>query len=288
MNRRAALAALLLLAPLLRAQSSRPAEVTVRAVNDRRTSGSFAQLDIRLELPKVRSSEVAASRVIVSAARDNTGADLADPEAGKDLEPNMRMAMGGEENNDPVNISVTLKMPSRKATTVKEVRGEIELYMPSKDPNSVAQISKFTSLAGKPLSHRALKANGVTITILTPAQLADERKRLGEIKRKEAQASGYTGEDLDAVVASYLEGLLSVEPSDVAVRISDPQKRIQEITYIDAAGETKRVSSHDDQGITVLSTWGEAPAPDWKLQVSMKTPKNVIRQPFTLANVALP
>lgn len=287
MNRKAPLPALVLVS-LLCAQPALPAEVTVRNVNDRRTSGSFAQLDIRLELPKIRSSEVAASRVIVSAASDDTGTDLLDPDAGKDLEPNMRMSMAGEVNNDPVTVSVSLKNPSRKATKVKEVRGEIELYMPSKDPNSVAQIPKFVLLAGKPLTHKALKANGVTITLLTPAQLADEKKRLGEIKRKEAQASGYTGEDLDAVVASYLDGLLNVEPGDLPMRVSDPQKRIQDITYIDAAGETKRFSSHEDQGITVFSAWGETPSPDWKLQVSMKTPKNVTRQPFTLANVALP
>jgi len=189
----------------------------------------------------------------------------------------------------PATISVTLKNPDRKAKTVKEVRGEIELYMPGKDPNSVAEIAKFMPSSGKPLSHKALKANGIEMTLVTPQQLQAERKRLGEAKRKEYMDGGWpAGEDLDNMVKSYTESLLTVDDSDLLVRIKDPNQRIQDIAYVDAAGEIKRISTRTDEGMTYLSTWGDKPQPDWKLKVSMKTPKNIVRYSFALKDVALP
>ncbi len=269
-----------------------PVEVSIKQVNDRRTSGSFSQLTISLDLPKISSRDVEASRVLIAAATDDSGRSLVDPEAGEpQLDPNFRGSLTGRDDKvpPPASVNVTLKNPDRKAKTVKEVRGEIELYMPGKDPNSVAEIAKFMSTSGKPMSHKALKANGVEISLVSPAQLAAERKRLSDIKRKEYIDGGWQpGEDLDSMVKSYSESLLTVDDSDVLVRIKDPNGRIQDLAYIDTAGETKRISNRTDEGFTYLTTWGEEPTPDWKLKVSMKTPKNLVRYSFALKDVALP
>jgi hypothetical protein len=269
-----------------------PVEVSIKQVNDRRTNGSFASLNIGLELPKISSRDVQASRVLIATATDDSGRSLLDPEASEPvLEPNYLGSMTGRDDKvpPPASVNVTLKNPDRKAKTVKEVRGEIELYMPGKDPNSVAEIAKFMSSSGKPLTHKALKANGVEISLVSTAQLTAERKRLSDIKRKEYIESGWPpGEDLDNMVKSYSESLLTVEDSDVLVRIKDPNGRIQELAYVDAAGETKRISDRTDEGFTYLTTWGEKPQADWKLKVSMKTPKNMVRYSFALKDVALP
>ena len=269
-----------------------PVEVNIQQVNDRRTSGSFAQLTIGLELPKISSKDVQASRVLIAAATDDSGRSLIDPEAREpQLDPNFRGSMTGRDDKTPppATVAVTLLNPDRKAKTVKEVRGEIELYMPGKDPNSVAEIPKFLSASGKPLTHKALKANAIEIALISPTQLTAERKRLSDAKRKEYIDGGWQpGEDLDSMVKSYSESLLTVEDSDVLVRIKDPNSRIQDLAYIDAAGETKRISTRTDEGFTYLTTWGEKPQPDWKLRVSMKTPKNLVRYSFALKDVALP
>lgn len=285
--------ALALFAATVFAQSkATPIEVSIKQVNDRRTNGSFASLTIGLELPKISSRDVEASRVLIAAATDDSGRSLLDPEASEpQLEPNFRGSMTGRDDKvpPPATVNVTLKNPDRKAKTVKEVRGEIELYMPGKDPNSVAEIAKFMSSSGKPLTHKALKANGVEISLVSTAQLTAERKRLSDAKRKEYIEAGWTpGEDLDSMVKSYSESLLTVEDSDILARIKDPNGRIQDIAYIDAAGELKRISTRTDEGFTYLTTWGEKPQPDWKLKVSMKTPKNLVRYSFALKDVALP
>ena len=283
--------ALVLSATSLIAQTkATPVEVTISQVNDRRTHGSFSHLMIALELPKVRSSEVEASRVLLTAATDDSGKSLLDPEASEpQLEPNMRGRFGGGETMPTTTISFMLVNPDRKATTVKELRGEIELFMPSKDPNSVAEISKFLSTSGKPLSHKALKANGVEISLLTEKQIEAERKRIADAKRKEYKDAGWEdGESLEEMIKSLLSSLLGVQESDLLARIKDPNKRIQEIAYVDPSGEVKRISTRDEEGLTYFSTWGDKPQADWKLRISMKTPKNMVRHSFALKDVALP
>ena len=259
--------------------------VVVKHVNDRRTNGSFNQLTISVELPKIKSTDVTASRVFVTSAVDETGRNLLDPEAQEPQFENNRAA----RPDSPAAISINLENPERKAMSVKEVRGEIELFMPAKDPNSVAEIAKFLPQSGKPLAHKALKANGVEIALVTPAEIEAEKKKRSEAKKKEYAEMGFEAEALADMLKSFLEGLfMGASENDLMVRIKDPNKRIQEIVYIDAAGEVQQVSMYDDEGMTKLSTWAGKPQSDWKMRISMRTPKNLVRYPFALNNVPLP
>lgn len=286
-----ALALVLVSAAAVAAEKAKPIDVAVKTVNDRRTSGFFAQLAINVELPTIPSTDVAASRVLVSAAVDDSGRSLLDPEAKEpELEINHRGSL--QKSGDtplPTSIAVNLKNPDRKATKVKEVLGEIELYMPGKDPNSVAEISKFMTFMGKPLTHKALKANGVELALVSAAQIEAEKKKRADAKRKEYADMGYSGEDLDSIVTSMMDSLLSgADENAVFVKIKDPNQRIQNISYIDAAGETQHVSVRDSEGIMWLYTWAGKPTNDWKLRINMKTPKNVVRYAFALRDVPLP
>ncbi len=280
--------ALALLLTALTASAQQKTDVAVKQVNDRRSKGFFSELTLALELPKLQSAEVAASRVFVKSATDDVGGDLVDHDASEpQFESNPRAAMK-DAPPMPAMISVKLKNPDRKARKVSAVSGEIELYLPGRDPNSIADIPKFVTMGGKALSHKALKANRVEIAMLSEAQIEAERTRRADAKKKEYAEMGYEGEDLANAVRSAIEGLLAVEANELLVRIKDPEKRIQEISYVDAAGEVKMVSARDDEGVVLLSTWGGTPQPDWTMRVSMKTPKNVVRYAFALNDVPLP
>ena len=263
------------------------AQPVVKQVNDRRTNGSFSALSITMELPNINSKDVAASRVLVSNAVDDAGGNLINTEGGEpQLQANSRAMYS--ENPGLMTVDVDLKNPARKSKSLKSVSGQIELFMPSKDPNSVAEFPKFTSLSGKTLSHKAFKANNVEITLVSEAQLEAERKKLTEAKTKELKESGYDEETLKSVLSSYTDYLLKFDEGDVVLRVKDDGKHIQDIAYVDGKGEVKRASINDKDGYTVLSTWGEKPEADWKLRVNMKTAKNIVRVPFSLTNVPLP
>jgi hypothetical protein len=270
------------------AQQAGKVDVAVRQVNDRRSNGHFSLLGITLELPKVKSSDVAASRVLITSAVDDSGRDLRDPEA-REPELESRMSMGAPgATPEPATVMVTLKNPDRKATKIAEVRGEIELFLPSKDPNSVAEIPKFASLAGKSLAHKALKANGVEISLLSAAQIEAEKKRNAAAKKKEYEELGYSGDDLANAITTFLESLFNVDENELLARIKDPNKRIQQISYVDAGGEVKPVMMREEEGLIYLSTWAGKPQADWKMRVSMTTSKNVVRYAFALNDVPLP
>lgn len=268
--------------------SAAPVEVKVGQVNDRR--GSFARCAISLELPSVPSSEVGAARVLVRKAVDDTGRNLVPEDAAeKRMEPTRAGRFGAEEaGQDPLSLTLELKNPARKATVVKEVRGEIELYSPGKDPDAVATVAKFLAGAGQPLKSPALAANGVSITVVTKAQLEAEKKTQAEKKRQEAKKDGIAGEMLESIVSGFLDMFFTPGEDDVVLKVADPRKRVLDIAYVDASGEEKTVGRMEREGYTVLSSWGEKPGPDWGLRVKMQTPKTLARQVFVLKDVALP
>ncbi len=280
---------ILCIALSLAAVSALAADVNVSSVNDRRGTGSFSRLTITLSLPRIKATEVSAARVFVSSAVDETGRDL----IGDWLkDPRFAQTSSYMQRDDaatqPAEVEVSLKNPDRKATKVSEVKGEIELFMPSKDPNSVAEIPKFLGTAGKPVSNKALKANGVELSLLSQAQIDAERKKVVDAKRKEATGTGLSGDDLETYIKSETDSALRLEDGEVLIRVKDPNKVIQEIVYVNPAGEVKQVSTSTSDGFTTLSTWGDKVQPDWKLRVSMRTGKNLVKQAFVLRDVALP
>jgi hypothetical protein len=280
-----------LVAATLHAQSGKPIQPTVTQVNDRRTSGFFSRLNLVVELPNIHSADFAASRVLVQSATDDTGASLVEAKGEEpQLEQNsFALYAKADAAAKPASVSIELKNPARSAKSLKEVRGEIELYMPSRDPNSSAVIPKFLSQSGKTLTDRALKANGVEIAIISKAQLEAEKKKAGEKKRAEAKAEGLEGENLETAVTNFLENYFTPDEGDVILKVRDPQKRIESVTYL-AGGEEKQAITRDkeDIGMTVLSTYAGNPQPDWSLRINMKTPKNLVRYPFVLASIPLP
>lgn len=277
---------LLIATSILSAQQ--PTDAVVRQVNDRRGGKFFAQLSISMNLPQIKNSEVAASRVLVTSATDSSGADLVDRESSEPpLESNQRADL--RDKTAPASVTLSLKNPPRSSKSVKEVRGEIELFMPSKDPNSIAEISRFLPASGKALTHKALKANGVEITFLTKAQLDAERKRRSDKQKKEYEEYSYDAESLKSALDSFNERNLVLEENELLVRIKDPEQRIQDLKYLDDKGETAHLSKMDDEdGLFRLSTWSGKPQPTWKLMITMRTAKNTARYSFALKDVPLP
>jgi hypothetical protein len=282
--------AIIIAASLFAQTSNKPIEPKVFQVNDRRTNGSFSRLAVYVELPGVKNVEVAASRVLLRTATDDSGTNLLpDQKEEPQLDENARQQFGKDEATpSPMTVSIELKNPARTAKMLKEVHGDVELYMPSRDPNGTANISKFMSQSGKSLSDRALKANGVDIAVISKAQFDATKTAAGEKRRAEAKAEGKEGEDLESDVKYFLDNYYAPEEGEVLLKVSDPNKRIESISYVDATGTVKRTHMQDEKGMTVLSMYGEKPAPDWSLRVNMKTAKNLARYPFVLTNVALP
>lgn len=266
-----------------------PVDATVSQIHDRRTTSSFAQLSISLELAGTKASDVSAARVTMQKAVDDTGRDLMDPQAGApSFAPTTGSFLRSDAASGPASIDLTLLNPARTATKITELRGEVELYMPSKDPDAVALFPKFLSLAGKPLASKALKASGVEISIVSPAQLEADKKKASKAKAEEYKKDGNDADTIKWLVESFESSFVSPEQGEVVLKVKDPGTKIHEFSFVDGAGETQRVFSRDSAGYTLLSTFGGEPAADWKLKVTLRTAKTMSKRSFVLKGVELP
>lgn len=267
-----------------------PANAKLAQFQDRRSNGHFPRCTLGIELPDVPAFDAKAARVLVTKAVDDLGTDLVPEDAAKkELEPTQRGMMAKERDKTITIVFADMKNPPRKAKLLKEVSGVIELYMPRLDPNGEAAFPKLLSLAGKPLVHPALKANGVQVSLLSDAQVAVERKKAEAAARAKAKKEGETDEDsIKSSVEMALYSFPKGGESQVVLRIVDPKKAIQEIKLLDGAGEPAFAGKSEDAGFTTLEFYAAKPKPDWTMKVMMRSDKALVRQSFSFRDVPFP
>ncbi|MGK2859860.1 MAG: hypothetical protein ACSLFQ_21910 [Thermoanaerobaculia bacterium] len=291
------IAIVLLAASTLSAQSSKkgkssgptPIDVSVSQIHDRRTSSFFSQLDITLQLQGISEAEISAARITVRKAVDDTGRDLIDPEANEPkFEETSSAYFREKDTKTPASVAFKLKNPAREAVVVKEVRGEVELYMPDKDKDAVVTLAKFQALAGKPVSNKALKANGIEVSVVGKAQLEAEKKKASKAKADEWKKDGVDEESIKWMVSSFEDSFFVPGEGEIALKVKDPNKRVHDYAFLDGAGTPQRVYPRDQDGLTILSTYGAAVDPSWGLQIKLLTPKTMAHHTFALNDVELP
>lgn len=95
--------------------------------------------EIDIELVGAKRSEIESARVLVRTAVDDLGTNLVlENAAAAVLEP-----LKGENPEAPVVLPVPLKLAVRKAVSLREVSGEIELYVPGGDPAAAAANPRY-------------------------------------------------------------------------------------------------------------------------------------------------
>ena len=123
-----------------------PANATLKTVQDRRSEGHFPRCTLGIELPDIPAYEARASRVVVMKAVDDLGTNLVREDAADArLEPTQRGSFGKPKEGPapPTIVFAEMKNPPRKATTLKEVSGEIELTVPGGDPAAAASDPRY-------------------------------------------------------------------------------------------------------------------------------------------------
>ena len=124
------------------------------SIEDERVAGDSQtpRMTVSVTLPGTKQNDVAAMRVVTKKVVDDLGTDLVlENAAAAALEP-----LKGENPEAPVVLPVPLKLAARKAVSVTEVSGEIELYVPGGDPSAAASNPRYLrryrfALKGVPL-----------------------------------------------------------------------------------------------------------------------------------------
>lgn len=264
--------------------------VSVVSVADIRSGDSFSGLTIEFALAGYPAGRIAAARVQLRKAVDDTGRDLLPSDSRR---ASLEAVHDGRSSDpegkpDPAVVEVKLRNPARKAKMLAELSGEIELFLPGSDPNSVVIVPDLPAHEGKRLESPALEASGVGISVLTAEQLEVEKKSRAEKRKEEARSHGMLAEMLEPIGSAFAQAFFNPESGDVVLKVDDPGDRIVKMSLLDAAGEDRTTGRSEQQGLVVLSSTRTGPGPGRSLEVRLSTPKSLERRSFAFRNVALP
>lgn len=229
-----------------------PLAMSFLGIREERARGGSGRTGTTLdvELGGTRRGDVESARVVVAKAVDDLGASLVgDGAADAALEP-----IRGEDAAAPVVLSIPLRLASRKAATIRDVSGEIELYVPNADPGAAVTVPRFRAQAGKSVASSTFAAYGVVV-VLAPTQVAEA---------------------------------LPADPDELVLKVTDPDGRIEGFYFVDPEGTAWATNREERGGFAVVSASAETPGPEWGLKVRLRTPGTLRRYRFALRDVPLP
>lgn len=263
--------------------------VSAGTIEDRRTTGRFfAGLEVELKLTGDDLADAKSARILVNKAVDETGRDLL-PEKKPDED---FKSIGSSE------LKLSLKNPARGASAIREIAGEVQLFVPTRDPAAVVTVDRLLSRMDKPVDAPGLKAQKISVRLVSPkvhraaakkreAEFETEMEKHREEMKKEA-GDDKTAEALMALVKGFSGMMNEVGDNDVILEIEDEQKKLLDVSVVRANGETIDTRGSMSSGGLKILQFGEKLPPDAKLKFLLQTRKSIVSAPFTLASVPLP
>lgn len=263
-------------------------------VDDRFSEGPLSgALQITMVLTGKDLERAEAARVIVREARDDRGTDLV-------RDPDVPDFQSREYNNG--KLDVRLQNPARQATSI-QLKGTVELFVPSRDANARIRVEKALSTFDAPLKSKGLRAAKISITPLSPqkyrermnAQKLDDAK-IAEIRAR-GKAEGASNEEiLQAIeLIKALQELGGGEISENAVVLAGPSKDFDRIHSVDILGADgkpisigSRSTSSDGENATMILEPSEPVPSNAAIQFTLLTDKAKMSVPFDVKNVMLP
>jgi len=256
--------------------------VSVTEVSDRRSTGQFFNnLEVKLKLTGDDAADIKGIKTSITSALDDTGRNLLSSEKRSSEFEAMRETGAGPE------VTLTLKNPARKATVIKELSGELQLFIPGRDPAATVLVKDLSRSIGKPIANPALEKARISVIVLT-------KKEYDLIKKEEEQKAKNTAEKqgLDQALLKAFEGLLGaffeVGEHDLILKISDPSAKLIEVEVIDGKGARISGQGSMKTGDLRILNYAEALPADAQLRIFLKTQKSVVSLPLKLVDIALP
>jgi hypothetical protein len=268
-------------------------QVELDEVSDNRVSAGAwnGTLEVRVNVKGAAADKANAARIIVKEARDDRGTVLIEGPSKADFMPR-------EYNNGA--LQVLLGTPARAASSVK-IKGIVELFVPTRDPNAIVKIDKAFSKLDAPLSSKALKAAKVTITPLSPAGYAAAQKanQLDDKKIAEIRAEGKKRGVADSEIEMAIEMAKAFDKMDGdlppgSIVLSGTKSDFERVFRVEILGgdgkpiETggRSVSTRGESSIMTIQP-SQALPENPSLQIFLLTDKSRVTSPFEL-NVTLP
>lgn len=300
-----------------RAEPAPNVQVVLGDVKDTRLSGKEAgKLEVQLKVSRSgMPADAKGCRIALTKAIDDVGTDLLGPQA---RTTDFKFAA--------VNMLFTLnlKNPDRKAGHIRELSGNVEVFVPNQDLVATLTIDWSRREAGNPIKSEVLKSAGVELTAWTADQFNAflKKKEAEDLKDSEAKEREYirtlqaraaqqpTPFDQQKAIANFKAAFaqgremnafarrntMALKPNDVVFSIKDPNVKLVGFEFRDSLNNTIKSTGtseyyqQDGSKIERERTYHfDAPVPaTGKLLVLVATPQSLLKVPFTLGDISLP
>jgi hypothetical protein len=273
--------------PAAGAPQPTPVRALVGDVTDNRTTGSFSS-ECKVEVKFTGDAAIDAGsvrQVRVLEAVDEVGRDL---KPAKDENDSHSMSMSGRSGGT-LKAEVKLRNPSRNATTIKLLKGEVELFSPTEANGAIIRIKDVLKHPAEPILHETLKKNNVVLMYLTKESYEAKKK---EIEAQQS-AGGNAGENVGAAFGELFKGMFggmmsSGSKDAIQLYMKDPDKRIMELEFQDGNGKPLKTSGSWSSNEFKQTNLNAPPPADTQLMIKLAVPEAVKVLPFELKDIALP
>ena len=117
--------------------------VFVSEVTDKRSTGYSSECKVKLNFfGDIIENARGIKSIQLKKAIDNTGRDIQGSKDNTDYEKK-------RDDENKIEETISLKNPSRNATAIKELSGEVELYIPKRDKNFIVRVKSFMKHLGE-------------------------------------------------------------------------------------------------------------------------------------------
>ena len=262
---------------------------TTGEIKDSRTTGQFfggLTVELIMSGDVLQNARGIRGLNIVKAV-DDKGNDLLQP-ADEGSSSSMSFGFGNGGNEGQLRQELKLKNPARAASAIQELSGEINLYMPEKDPKSKIVIKNFMKQAGKPVVSDVLKKGKMEVAVLTREQY----ETMKAAKDQADQGTPVGAKDpisaLFKAFSDVFSGYQSVSDNDLVFMSKDPGGRLVDYEVQDATGAkipTQGTSGGMDMQVISFEQLPDATA---QLVIYTETTSSLVKAPFTLSDLMLP
>jgi len=273
---------------ILHAQSPARQPVAIKAsvgdVTDNRTTGSFNS-ECKLDLKFTGDAAADASsvrQVRVKQAVDELGRDLT-----RTADPDPFGFSSSGRSSGALKAELKLRNPSRNATVIKLVEGEVELFSPTPANGGVLVIKDILKHPAEPVQNPILKKYGIELMYLTKESYEAKKKQLEQQQKN--NAGGAIGEAFGDLFKGMFGGMMSSDSKNsVKLYVKDMGKRVVDVEFQDANGKPlKRRSSWSSNEMRQME-FDTLPPADAQLMIYLATHEAIQTFPFRIKNIPLP
>jgi hypothetical protein len=277
------------LAVLLHAQDAAKApalHATVGDVTDNRTTGSFNS-ECKIELKFTGDAAADATdihQVRVTKALDELGRDLV-PKEKADHVGGFASAFHHRQNG--LTAEVVLRNPSRNASVIKLVEGEVEFFNPTAQNGGILVVKDVLKHPAEPVENATLKKYGIEVIYLTKDSYAAKKKQIEE--QEKSGSGGVIGQAFGDLFKGMFGGMMASDSKNaIKLYIKDADKRVVDFEFQDANGQPLKSQGSWSMNEMHNLDLNAPPPADAQLLIHLATPAATQIFPFKLENIPLP